>query len=85
MINTETVVSMLREQSKEIAARNYYGWGNTMTVAADKIQQLERQNAELVRMLASAIDHIDEYSTESSATTLIAIGRDLIRKNGGLE
>ena len=45
----DDLVLRLQSQAREIAAQGVAGWGNTMTDAADHIEQLKRENAELRR------------------------------------
>lgn len=47
------IIKQLREQAEEISRLGYYGWGNTMTIAADKLELYEAQlwaiNDELIK------------------------------------
>ena len=48
-MSTDDLVKTLREQSKEIANKGIAGWGNTMSDAAEKIEQLQAALKEIRR------------------------------------
>lgn len=56
------IVKTLRDQSKEIDAQGISGWGNTMSDAADYIEELERQLALVTspKYLTDALEQIAE-------------------------
>lgn len=72
------VKSTLIEQAAEIAKEGYYGWGNTMTLAADEIARLERENAELKQKL-------DRYTRMSESGETLGDHLDLVESHTELE
>lgn len=46
-MKNKDIIKTLRNQSEEIAREGHAGWGNTMTIAADEMENLERENARL--------------------------------------
>lgn len=40
--STCEIITLLRKQALEIASDGHYGWGNTMILAADRLQTLSR-------------------------------------------
>jgi hypothetical protein len=40
-METKELIDLLRQQAKEIADANMLGWGNTMMLAAERLEELE--------------------------------------------
>lgn len=67
MADTVTwLIDMLRAQAEEIAAEGHVGWGNTMSVAADALeQQRPRPASDVPAPWRYVIAQISGYHTEA--------------------
>jgi hypothetical protein len=65
---SQDIQSLLRQAADEIASEGHNGWGNLMTSAADHIEALERQLAELRQAHELPAELFDGYTVYRALT-----------------
>lgn len=54
-METKLIIEQLRKQAEQIANKGYYGWGNTMIIAAEEIEKLEKDKKEMTDFIMKTV------------------------------